>query len=317
MSNYDDSPLGIRQRMLRLGEVFRPSAPVDDAELFAGRNHELFSVIEAIQSAGQHAVIYGERGVGKTSLARIAIQLASEDTDLVAVRINCDGQDTFSSFWDKALDELNIYASEAPDDRRAVLEPAIAEYAEEREMPKGPRDVVDEDVETAKEHARTDDGVGQVQGAERAFELVLAAVVTEIVGLVGVENADVNNARDTGAAGGLKERLGVSHGLLKGKSRVIEADPVGVVEDAHAAEGVFEGSRVVKGERANVERGAEGVWAAWGVGECANAQAAGKELLGDGAACVSEGARDGVDGGVHQDLLGRRVGRPFVVFNYF
>lgn len=65
-----------RRRLLALGEVFTPSAPIDDQELFAGRNHELFSVIEAMQSAGQHAVIFGERGVGKTSLARVAMPSA-------------------------------------------------------------------------------------------------------------------------------------------------------------------------------------------------------------------------------------------------
>lgn len=101
-----------QRRLLLLGEVFRPSAPIDDQELFAGRNHELFSVVEAMQSAGQHAVIYGERGIGKTSLARVAMQVGSAQ-GILAVRINCDGGDTYDSLWQKVLDELLIYVSEA------------------------------------------------------------------------------------------------------------------------------------------------------------------------------------------------------------
>lgn len=112
-----------------LGEVFRPSAPIDDAELFAGRNHELFSVIEAMQSAGQHAVIYGERGVGKTSLARIAMQLGAH-SGIVSVRINCDGNDTYDSIWLKVLDELAISIGEASHDDRELLEGPLRECQE-------------------------------------------------------------------------------------------------------------------------------------------------------------------------------------------
>lgn len=115
------------ERLLMLGEVFRPSAPIADKELFAGRNHELFSVIEAMQSAGQHAVIYGERGVGKTSLARVAMQVAGSQSNLFSVRVNCDGSDTYDTLWVKVLDEIQIYAAEAPPDDREWLNDAIGE----------------------------------------------------------------------------------------------------------------------------------------------------------------------------------------------
>ncbi len=117
----------VQRRLLMLGEVFRPSAPIDDAELFAGRNHELFSVVEAMQSAGQHAVIYGERGVGKTSLARVAMQTVR---GTLTLRINCDSNDTYDALWLKVLDELEIYAAEADDEGRGYLEAALEECAE-------------------------------------------------------------------------------------------------------------------------------------------------------------------------------------------
>jgi hypothetical protein len=123
MTDPDGSP-DIRHRLLQLGEVFTPSAPVDDQDLFAGRNHELFSVVEAMQSSGQHAVIYGERGVGKTSLARIAGGIGLEQGQ-IALRINCEASDDFSSLWIKVADELGIILAGVPVEKRGELEGAI------------------------------------------------------------------------------------------------------------------------------------------------------------------------------------------------
>ena len=114
-------------RLGMLGEVFRSSAPIDDQDLFAGRNHELFSVIEAMQSAGQHAVIYGERGVGKTSLARVAMKVAEAQSQPLTARVNCDGNDSYDSLWMKVLDEIEIRASEAPEEEQEWLHNALGE----------------------------------------------------------------------------------------------------------------------------------------------------------------------------------------------
>jgi hypothetical protein len=118
-----------RRLLLQLGEVFTPSAPVDDQDLFAGRNHELYSVVEATQSVGQHAVIYGERGVGKTSLARIAGGIARTQGQ-VAVRVNCDAGDDFDRLWIKVADELEIVRAELDSGVRSLLEGPISECAE-------------------------------------------------------------------------------------------------------------------------------------------------------------------------------------------
>jgi energy-coupling factor transporter ATP-binding protein EcfA2 len=103
-----------RDLLFQLGEVFTPSAPVDDQDLFAGRNHELMSVVEAMQSAGQHVIIYGERGVGKTSLARIAASIGQAQGQ-VTIRLNCDAGDTFDHLWKKVADELTIRLAEEPE----------------------------------------------------------------------------------------------------------------------------------------------------------------------------------------------------------
>lgn len=54
---------------IELSELFSHSEPVRETDLFSGRTSQLRRLIEAVFQGGQHAVIYGERGVGKTSLA--------------------------------------------------------------------------------------------------------------------------------------------------------------------------------------------------------------------------------------------------------
>ena len=50
-------------------DVFTPGAAVDSIEKFAGRQAELDTLADALQTSGVNIVIYGNRGVGKSSLA--------------------------------------------------------------------------------------------------------------------------------------------------------------------------------------------------------------------------------------------------------
>lgn len=64
--------------------VFTPSQEIKDIERFAGRDGELASLSTALQSHGAQIVMYGQRGVGKSSLARQLVKLASNDKDVIA-----------------------------------------------------------------------------------------------------------------------------------------------------------------------------------------------------------------------------------------
>lgn len=55
----------------RASKVFQPRTPITTKDLFAGRWNELTRVADAVNQPGLHVVIYGERGVGKTSLANV------------------------------------------------------------------------------------------------------------------------------------------------------------------------------------------------------------------------------------------------------
>jgi len=95
--------------ILRAGEVFTPQAPIDKSSLFAGRKHQLRQVVDAINQRGQHAIIFGERGVGKTSLANVLSENIRNDARaVVAPHVNCDSADDFSSLWRKIFVEIQV-----------------------------------------------------------------------------------------------------------------------------------------------------------------------------------------------------------------
>lgn len=83
----------------RVDEVFSPSAPVTRRNLFAGRQQQLQDLIQVILQKGQHAVLFGERGVGKTSLVSTLAEFM--DGRLSAIRISADASDTYTTLWQK------------------------------------------------------------------------------------------------------------------------------------------------------------------------------------------------------------------------
>jgi Cdc6-like AAA superfamily ATPase len=97
------------RRTFEASRVFTPAAPIDSQALFAGRTRQVSLVIDAVNQTGQHAIIFGERGVGKTSLANVlAPWLESLGQRVLAPRVNCDSADTFSSAWKKLLSRIQL-----------------------------------------------------------------------------------------------------------------------------------------------------------------------------------------------------------------
>lgn len=115
-------------------DLFSPGTPIDENDLFAGRNDQINQLIDTIFQRGQHAIIYGEPGVGKTSLARtffLRLMKPSTAKAFAPVMVNCDPGDTFTSIWKKAFVDLsdgeNSVADQfpstiSPDDVRRTLE---------------------------------------------------------------------------------------------------------------------------------------------------------------------------------------------------
>lgn len=127
MGDYSEADAFKWQRYAEAAEVFTPGAPVDDLTLFAGRLEQVKDVINAVGQRGQHVVLYGERGVGKTSLANVLQDIFAQRQigSLRCVRVNCGTTDEFYGIWRKIFRELDLDGDEAipitPDDIRYVL----------------------------------------------------------------------------------------------------------------------------------------------------------------------------------------------------
>jgi Cdc6-like AAA superfamily ATPase len=102
-------------RIFEANKAFTPSAPIDDFDLFAGRQKEVQQVLGGVGQKGQHIVIYGDRGVGKTSLANVLKFFLSHfmGKQSCVVKVNCDGSSTTASIWRSALREIPAFQEKA------------------------------------------------------------------------------------------------------------------------------------------------------------------------------------------------------------
>jgi MoxR-like ATPase len=50
-------------------EAFSPGRPLEDINMLAGRQRQLSKLLDIVMQRGHHGIIYGERGVGKSTLA--------------------------------------------------------------------------------------------------------------------------------------------------------------------------------------------------------------------------------------------------------
>ena len=99
------------ERLLAVGQAFSPAAPITNRDLFAGRQAQLRTLIRVVAQPGQHALIYGERGVGKTSLARVTEGLHARAT--LSAYYTCSSEDGFEAIWQGILGEIKL-VTQAP-----------------------------------------------------------------------------------------------------------------------------------------------------------------------------------------------------------
>ncbi len=79
----NDADSAMSRRKLALRDALGASQPVIGRESFAGRHDALAQLITCIEQQRVHVVIYGERGIGKTSLAHVFAETAREARYLV------------------------------------------------------------------------------------------------------------------------------------------------------------------------------------------------------------------------------------------
>jgi Cdc6-like AAA superfamily ATPase len=117
-------------RFAAVQAAFTPHAPIDDADHFANRPDQVQACIRALVQRGLHIVLWGERGVGKTSLATVLPGLLRgfKSVHVDGVRVDCSTVTTFRAIWRSVFRELNIEAREldsgefSPEDVRFYLQ---------------------------------------------------------------------------------------------------------------------------------------------------------------------------------------------------
>lgn len=137
-----------------LNKTFTPRSPVNQRQLFSGRIDQLAKVQRAVESPGTHAVLYGERGVGKTSLANVAEQIAPIwNSETIALKVTCNSNDTYSTIWRRAFSEITF--SEKSQSVGFLSETSINTRSFAETLP---QELTSDDVENAlqrlKKHAR-------------------------------------------------------------------------------------------------------------------------------------------------------------------
>ncbi|HEY1561683.1 MAG TPA: ATP-binding protein [Caulobacteraceae bacterium] len=85
-------------------ETFTPGPPINEVALFAGRRGVIQRLQDTTVEKARHPIIYGERGVGKTSLANIFHKDLNTPTRHVEeIYVTSDVRDSFDSLWRKVF----------------------------------------------------------------------------------------------------------------------------------------------------------------------------------------------------------------------
>lgn len=82
----------------KLRTAYTPAQPVTDRKMFSGRGRVLGSVIQAIEDQRLHTVIYGERGLGKTSTLHVLAQTA-RDARYLVIYATCSASSNFDDVF--------------------------------------------------------------------------------------------------------------------------------------------------------------------------------------------------------------------------
>ncbi|UYO73699.1 AAA family ATPase [Halomonas qinghailakensis] len=89
--------------------VFTPHIPVDEIQHFFGREEEATRLVSVINSPGQHILVYGDRGVGKTSLAKTTCKVLLHRIQRgLFFEKSCDSNDCFSTVFEEPLEKSGI-----------------------------------------------------------------------------------------------------------------------------------------------------------------------------------------------------------------
>jgi GTPase SAR1 family protein len=99
-------------------ETFTPGPPINEVAAFAGRKAIIQRLQDIMVERARHAIIFGERGVGKTSLANVFFKDMSSPTRILRdIAVDADSHDSFDSLWRKVFRRIKWESDDATLDR--------------------------------------------------------------------------------------------------------------------------------------------------------------------------------------------------------
>lgn len=96
---------------IRLNEAFTPHRPIDLPKFLSGRVELLYRAIDAANTEGLHVILFGDRGTGKTSIARVLGLMLQEPNRIDGRRVlqtSCNSADTYTSIWRRVFQEILV-----------------------------------------------------------------------------------------------------------------------------------------------------------------------------------------------------------------
>ena len=108
VSSWEESDW--RAKKYEVKDAFSPAAPINEADHFTGRLVEIRRLVDAVFERGRHPILFGERGVGKTSLGNTFHKLigdaASRSVYPIWYQITPD--DDYSSIWKSVFEQIMV-----------------------------------------------------------------------------------------------------------------------------------------------------------------------------------------------------------------
>lgn len=88
--------------------VFTPHTPISQENLFRGRMAEVQQILSTLNTPGQHVLLFGDRGVGKSSLAYVTSNKLIKITEKELVIKRCSKSDSFCTIFENVLYKCGI-----------------------------------------------------------------------------------------------------------------------------------------------------------------------------------------------------------------
>lgn len=114
--------------------VFTPHTPINDISLFKGRTVEVRQILSTLNTPGQHVLLFGERGVGKSSLANVTSKQIVNITNKYLISKKCSKTDNFKTIVEKVLIFVGVNPLESRNSKRTEIGFSGAAFETSREL---------------------------------------------------------------------------------------------------------------------------------------------------------------------------------------